>query len=65
MPQRVRGFFVSNHQLKGKLCPRKLVGYPAFISFVRNGDDIPHDVERALELLGLDKTTWRSVDGKS
>ena len=39
--------------------------YHAFISFVRNGDDIPRDVERALELLGLDKTTWRSVDGKT
>ena len=39
--------------------------YHAFVSFLRNGDDIPRDIERALELLGLDKTTWRSVDGKT
>jgi hypothetical protein len=37
----------------------------AFISFFRNGNDVPCDVERALKILGLDKTTWRSADGRT
>ena len=37
----------------------------AFISFVRNGHDIPRNVECALELLGLDKSIWRSLDGRT